>query len=74
MSCSNTVILFVLNRKICITLRTTILDRVYTALKREKKNENQLQVLRDIETHIPKMNEIRQKSYENALIKPKKVR
>ncbi|MDF2854933.1 MAG: transposase [Neobacillus sp.] len=47
--------------------------QVYTAFKREKKNENQLQVLTDIETHLPKMNEIRQKSYKNALLKPKKV-
>ena len=47
--------------------------QVYTALKKEKRNENQLQVLMDIETHLPKMNEIRQKSYEKANVKPKKV-
>jgi putative transposase len=47
--------------------------QVYTALKKETRNENQLQVLRDIETNLPKMNEIRQKSYEIAKIKPKKV-
>ena len=27
----------------------------------------------DIESHLPKMNEIRQKSYEKAIMKPKKV-
>ena len=47
--------------------------QVYTALKKEKRNENQLQVLIDIETHLPKMNEIRKKSYEKAKAKPKKV-
>ncbi|WHZ00445.1 transposase [Neobacillus sp. YX16] len=47
--------------------------QVYTALKKETRNENQLHVLRDIETNLPKMNEIRQKSYEIAKIKPKKV-
>jgi putative transposase len=47
--------------------------QVYTALKKETRNENQLQVLRDIETNLPKMNEIRQKSYEIAKMKPKKV-
>ena len=47
--------------------------QVYTALKKEPRNENQLQVLRDIETNLPKMNEIRQKSYEIAKMKPKKV-
>jgi putative transposase len=47
--------------------------QVYTALKKETRNENQLQVLRDIETNFPKMNEIRQKSYEIAKMKPKKV-
>jgi putative transposase len=47
--------------------------QVYTALKKETKNENQLQVLSDIELHLPKMNEIRQKSFEIAKMKPKKV-
>ncbi|PAE44245.1 hypothetical protein [Bacillus sp. 7884-1] len=47
--------------------------QVYTALKKETRNENQLQVLLDIESHLPKMNEIRQKSYEIAKMKPKKV-
>jgi putative transposase len=47
--------------------------QVYTALKKETKNENQLQVLSDIELHLCKMNEIRQKSYEIAKMKPKKV-
>lgn len=47
--------------------------QVYTALKKETRNENQLQVLRDIKTNLPKMNEIRQKSYEIEKIKPKKV-
>ncbi|MDR7078438.1 putative transposase [Neobacillus niacini] len=47
--------------------------QVYTALKKEVRNENQLQVLMDIEAHLPKMNEIRQKSYEKAIVKPKIV-
>jgi putative transposase len=47
--------------------------QVYTALKVDQKNDNQLEVLRDIETHLPKMNEIRQKSYVKGQIKPKKV-
>jgi putative transposase len=47
--------------------------QVYTALKKETRNENQLQVLKDIETHLSKMNEIRHKSYEIAKMKPKKV-
>ncbi|TDL71200.1 transposase [Rhodococcus qingshengii] len=47
--------------------------QVYTALNKETQNENQLQVLRDIELHLRKMNEIRQKSYEIAKMKPKKV-
>ncbi|WHY88661.1 transposase [Neobacillus novalis] len=47
--------------------------QVYTALKVEKKNENQLQALMDIETHLPIMNEIRLKHYEKEMEKPKKV-
>lgn len=47
--------------------------QVYTALKKETRNENQLQVLKDIELNLPKMNEIRQKSHEKAKVKPKKV-
>ncbi|MDR7078528.1 putative transposase [Neobacillus niacini] len=47
--------------------------QVYTALNKEMKNENQLQVLMDIELHLSKMNEIRQKSYEIAKMKAKKV-
>ncbi|MEH7113288.1 transposase [Neobacillus niacini] len=47
--------------------------QVYTALKKETRNENQLQVLMDIESHLPKMNEIRQKSYEKAKAKTKQV-
>jgi putative transposase len=47
--------------------------QVYTALKKETRNDNQLQVLMDIELHLPKMNEIRQKSHEKAKMKPKKV-
>ena len=60
MNCLNTVILFVLKQKICTTLPTTISDRFTQLLKKETKNENQLQVLKDIETHLPKMNKIRQ--------------
>lgn len=45
--------------------------QVYTALKKETRNENQLQVLRDIEAHLPRMNEIRYKSFELAKMKPK---
>jgi putative transposase len=47
--------------------------QVYTSLKKETRNENQLQVLMVIETHLPKMNEIRMKSYEKVKAKPKKV-
>ncbi|WP_066306900.1 RNA-guided endonuclease TnpB family protein [Bacillus sp. FJAT-29814] len=47
--------------------------QVYTALKKEIKNENQLQVLQDIETYLPQMNEIRLKSYEKAKAKPMNV-
>jgi putative transposase len=47
--------------------------QVFTALKEVTRNDNQLQVLMDIESHLPKMNEIRQKSYEKAKMKPKKV-
>jgi putative transposase len=47
--------------------------QVYTALKAEKKNENQQQVLFDIETHLQGMNEIRQKHYEKEMGKPRKV-
>jgi IS605 OrfB family transposase len=66
MNYSITVILYVLKLKTCIR-------QVYTALKNETRNENQLQVLRDIETNLPQMNEIRQKSYEIAKMKPKEV-
>jgi putative transposase len=47
--------------------------QVYTSLKVEKKNENQQQVLVDNETHLPRMNEIRQKHYEKEMEKPRKV-
>ncbi|MFJ7726713.1 hypothetical protein ACIQXV_11160 [Neobacillus sp. NPDC097160] len=47
--------------------------QVYTALRKEIKNENQLQVLMDIETYLSQMNEIRLKSYERAKAHPKKV-
>ncbi|MFJ7728450.1 RNA-guided endonuclease TnpB family protein [Neobacillus sp. NPDC097160] len=47
--------------------------QVYTSLRREIRNENQLQVLMDIETYLPQMNEIRRKSYESAKKKPRKV-
>ncbi|EKN69207.1 transposase, family protein [Neobacillus bataviensis LMG 21833] len=47
--------------------------QVYTALRKEIKNENQLQVLIDIETYLPQMNGIRMKSYERAKAKPKKI-
>jgi putative transposase len=47
--------------------------QVYTALKKEIKNENQLQVLTEIEEHLPHMNKIRLKSFERAKSKPKKV-
>ena len=46
--------------------------QVFTAVTAEKKNENQLQVLNEIKKHLPDMNEIREKSYEKALTKPKK--
>ena len=46
--------------------------QVFTAVTAEKKNENQLQVLNEIKKHLPDMNEIRKKSYEKALTKPKK--
>ena len=48
--------------------------QVFTAVKaKRKRNENQLQVLMEIKKHFPEMNEIRQKSYEKAKTKPKKV-
>ncbi|MEH7272285.1 hypothetical protein [Neobacillus vireti] len=47
--------------------------QVYTALKKGTRNENQLQALTDIELHLPKMNEIRQKSYEKGKVNPKQV-
>ncbi|MEH7272292.1 RNA-guided endonuclease InsQ/TnpB family protein [Neobacillus vireti] len=47
--------------------------QVYTAFKKGTRNKNQLQALTDIELHLPKMNEIRQKSYEKEKAKPKKV-
>jgi len=47
--------------------------QVYTALKKETQNENQLQVLKDLEMHLPQMNEIRLKSFEKARSKPKKM-
>ncbi|MFJ7729641.1 RNA-guided endonuclease InsQ/TnpB family protein [Neobacillus sp. NPDC097160] len=47
--------------------------QVYTALRKEIRNENQLQVLMDIEAYLPQMNEIRLKNYERAKAKPKKV-
>ncbi|WP_144553941.1 RNA-guided endonuclease TnpB family protein [Bacillus sp. X1(2014)] len=47
--------------------------QVYTALKKETKNENQLQVLTDIKDHLPQMNQIRLKSFEIAKSKTKKV-
>src|SRR4051794_22798583 len=47
--------------------------QVYTSLRKEIRNENQLQVLTDIENHLPQMNEIRLKSYERAKAKSKKV-
>ncbi|WML41568.1 transposase [Neobacillus sp. OS1-2] len=47
--------------------------QVYTALRKEIINENQLQVLSDIKTYLPQINEIRLKSYEKAKAKPKKV-
>ncbi|WP_190284802.1 RNA-guided endonuclease InsQ/TnpB family protein [Bacillus sp. S3] len=47
--------------------------QVYTSVRKEIRNENQLQVLRDIETHLPQMNDIRLKSYEKAKARPRKV-
>ncbi|PGY09752.1 hypothetical protein [Bacillus sp. AFS031507] len=47
--------------------------QVYTALKKETRNENQLQVLTDIQVHLPEMNKIRLKSFERAKSKPKKI-
>ncbi|MEH7306651.1 hypothetical protein [Neobacillus drentensis] len=47
--------------------------QVYTALKKETRTENQLQVLTDIQDHLPQMNKIRLKSFERAKSKPKKV-
>lgn len=47
--------------------------QVYTSFRKEIRNENQLQVLMDIDTFLPQMNEIRIKSYEKAKAKPKKV-
>ncbi|MDR7238538.1 RNA-guided endonuclease InsQ/TnpB family protein [Neobacillus drentensis] len=47
--------------------------QVYTALKKETRNENQLQVLTDIQDHLPQMNKIRLKSFERAKSKLKKV-
>jgi putative transposase len=39
---------------------------VYTALKIETRNENQLQVITDIEDHLPQINKIRLKSFDRA--------
>ncbi|MGG3470152.1 transposase [Neobacillus pocheonensis] len=47
--------------------------QVYTALKKETRNENQLQVLKNLEMHLPQMNEIRLRSFEKARSKPKKM-
>ncbi|WP_051633536.1 RNA-guided endonuclease InsQ/TnpB family protein [Bacillus sp. UNC41MFS5] len=47
--------------------------QVYTALKKETRNENQLQVLTDIQDFLPQMNQIRLKSFERANSKHKKV-
>jgi putative transposase len=61
------------NAKNLYNITNYYIRQVYTALKRETKNENQLQVLMDIESYLPKMNEIRQKSYEKVKGKPKIV-
>ncbi|MBT2737874.1 RNA-guided endonuclease TnpB family protein [Bacillus sp. ISL-7] len=47
--------------------------QVYTALKKETRNENQLQLLTDIQVHLPQMNKIRLKSFERAKSKSQKV-
>ncbi|WP_190284893.1 RNA-guided endonuclease InsQ/TnpB family protein [Bacillus sp. S3] len=47
--------------------------QIYTSLKKEIRNENQLHVLMDIETYLPQMNEIRLKSFAKAKAKPKKA-
>ncbi|MEH7373946.1 RNA-guided endonuclease InsQ/TnpB family protein [Neobacillus drentensis] len=47
--------------------------QVYTALNKETRNENQLQVLTEIQDYLPQMNKIRLKSFEGAKSKPKKV-
>lgn len=47
--------------------------QVYTSLRKEIRNENQLHVLQDIETYLPQMNVIRLKSYEKAKANPMKV-
>jgi putative transposase len=47
--------------------------QVYTAFKKETRNENQLQVLTDIQDHLPQMNKIRLKSFDRAKSKPKIV-
>jgi putative transposase len=46
--------------------------QVFTAVHSEDKNENQLEVLKEIEKHLPAMNDIRCKNYKRALVKPKK--
>ena len=44
--------------------------QLYTALKNGTKNENQVQSLEDVNNNFPCMNEIREKSYQQALNKP----
>lgn len=55
-------------------ITTYYIRQVYTALKKETSNENQLQVLKDLETYLSQMNEIRLKSFEIARSNPKKMK